>query len=382
MKSKKIVCLKSAAIPLRRTPLPPFPAACRPVLIGSLPGTDHRQAMQLITAHSPEIPLWPQLPKLPREGMIRQFLSGFPGLVEEDGKFWVAADREDFPEKMTSFYEEYLAVSAVPDQLGTSRFALGRDTAPGFFTLLDSLESSTRPPFTVKGQVTGPITAGIGLKDHLGHPVIYDDNLRDILIKLLALKGRWQAAMLQRCTGSMPPLIFIDEPGMVGFGAGGFDGISAEMVKSAVNRVIDEIHAGGGLAGIHICANGDWGPALDSTTDIISFDAYSYFDNFILYREPLCRFLRRGGILAWGIIPTGDPQAVLNESTTSLFARWLEQLDRLAALGFSRRQLMSQTLIAPSCGTGSLLPELAEKVLAMTSSLSTLARKALAQTEP
>jgi len=133
----------------------------------------------------------------------------------------------------------------------------------------------------------------------------------------------------------------------------------------------------GGLAGVHICANGDWGPALSSEADIISFDAYYYFDNFILYREQLVEFLTRGGILAWGIVPTGDPLVVARESVSSLFSKWQGQLHLLASFGFSEQQLMQQTLIAPSCGTGSLSPELAEKVLSMTAQLSKLAGEGL-----
>ena len=55
---------------------------CRPVLIGSLPLSDHEQALDLIWEHTPDFPLWPQLPQNPREGMVRQFLSGMPGLTE------------------------------------------------------------------------------------------------------------------------------------------------------------------------------------------------------------------------------------------------------------------------------------------------------------
>jgi len=49
-------------------------------------------------------------------------------------------------------------------------------------------------------------------------------------------------------------------------------------------------------------------------------------------------------------------------------------LQFLTTFGFSREKLMEQTFIAPSCGTGSLTPELAQKVLSMTSELSKLAR--------
>lgn len=355
-----------------------FTPDCRPILIGSLPLAEHAEAVRLILAHTPEIPLWPQLPRLPKEGMVRQFLSGYPGLAEEADRFFVDSEGPGFADEMAAFYEEYLAVAADPSLLRSSRFALAADTAAGFAALRDALAAG-HVPLTVKGQVTGPVTAGIGARDGRGRSIFYDDNLRDMLVKLLSGKAAWQVAELRRFTGGMPPIVFIDEPGMVSFGSSGFAGVGREMAAEAVAEVIAAIHEAGGLAGIHICANGDWGPALDSAADIISFDAYFYFDNFILYRQPLSRFLSRGGMLAWGIVPTGDPQAVLNESAASLFAKWLDQLAALAAFGFSEGRLMSRTFIAPSCGTGSLTQELAEKVLAMTCEVSRLARTGLAR---
>jgi hypothetical protein len=351
-----------------------FTADCRPILIGSLPLTDHDEAMRLIAAHTPQIPLWPQLPKLPKEGMIRQFLTGFPGLIDDGKRYWVDQDAADFTGLMADFYDAYFRIKEDSSLLANSRFSLGNDSARGFAALLHFLNSVDDPPLTIKGQVTGPVTTGIGLKDAHGKSIIYDDNLRDILTKLLALKARWQVTQFQRFTGERPPIVFIDEPGMVSFGSSGFSGISAEMVSQAVAEVISEIQGGGGLAGIHICANGDWSPALASKADIISFDAYFYFDNFILYRSQLQRYLARGGILAWGIVPTGDPLVVEQESVDSLFAKWRQQLTRMSEFGRSELQLMHQTLIAPSCGTGSLTVEQARKVLAMTAELSQRAR--------
>ena len=80
-----------------------FQANCLPILIGSLPLTDHHQALKEILKATPDIPLWPQLPKLPREGMVRQFLNGFPGLQQKDNRFWIASDAEDFGDQMAAF---------------------------------------------------------------------------------------------------------------------------------------------------------------------------------------------------------------------------------------------------------------------------------------
>ncbi|MFV0437116.1 MAG: hypothetical protein ACK5PS_06975 [Desulfopila sp.] len=348
---------------------------CLPLLIGSLPLTNHQEAVKIILRHSPAIPLWPQLPKCAREGMVRQFLSGFPGLVDEDKRFWIATDAADFATEMTSFYEDFIRAEAEPDFLATSRFALTSDSAGGFAALLDGIVRQDQPRVTLKGQVTGPVTTGIGARDSRGNAIFYDDNLRDMLIKHLAMKGRWQVQQLSRLSKGSKPIVFIDEPGMVSFGSTAFTGVSGEMASAAVGEVIDAIKQAGGLAGVHICANGDWGPVLDSATDILSFDAYSYFANISLYADALKAFLAGGGLLAWGIVPTGNPLSVTEEDSDSLFARWLKQVHSLSTLGISRETIFSQTFIAPACGTGSLPVDLAIKVLEMTTEVSLRCRQ-------
>ena len=56
-----------------------------PLLIGSLPLTDHREALELVFKYSYQIPLWVHLPKKQFEGMISQFMIGLPGYkIEKD----------------------------------------------------------------------------------------------------------------------------------------------------------------------------------------------------------------------------------------------------------------------------------------------------------
>lgn len=352
-----------------------FTPNCLPVLIGSLPLTSHAEAVDLILTYTPEIPLWPQLPKLEKEGMVRQFVSGFPGLIDQGSSCSVDRERGGFTTEMTEFYEHLISsqeVEVLPDD---SFFALGDDTARGFSVFIERLKSADHRPLTVKGQVTGPVTAGIGIKDHQGVPLVYDDNLRDMLVKLLAGKARWQVEQLRQFCTAVAPIIFIDEPGMVNFGSTAFAGVSRELVLEGVGELIGSIREAGGLSGIHICANGDWEPALSSDADIISFDAYSFFDNFVLYRKQLVAYLSRGGILAWGIVPTSPPDTVEREQLDSLRGKWYRQLEALCSFGFTERQILSQTLIAPACGTGSLSPEQALKVLSMTRNLADLIRE-------
>jgi len=146
-------------------------------------------------------------------------------------------------------------------------------------------------------------------------------------------------------------------------------------VMEALGCGIDAIHDANGLSGIHICANGDWSLALESNADILSFDAYSYFDNFILFKDAIHQFISQGRILAWGIVPTSRPEDIESETTQSLLAKWESQVDEVVSLGFSKQTIMAQSLITPSCGTGSLTLEQTQKVLTLTQELSSILKQ-------
>lgn len=346
----------------------------RALLIGSLPIRDHEAAVEWVFTYTPDIPVWVQLPAFPQEGMVPQFLPGMPGVVREGDKTFLDPDTPEFPEAQLAFYEEYMAVAEAGADLNTSRFALTPETAPGFFALERRLRALAPEslPAAVKGQVTGPFTFSTVLKDRAGRAVFYDEQHRDAAVKLIALKARWQARRL--AAFGRPVIIFMDEPALAGFGSSEFISISREDITACLGEVIEAIHAEGGLAGIHVCANTEWDMVMSAGVDIVNFDAYAYAERFGLYDRHIRDFLDRGGLVAWGIIPTLLAENIRDESADSLFVRWTAEIDRLAAKGIDPSQLRRQSIISPSCGTGSISEELALKVLAMTRDLSAKVR--------
>lgn len=352
---------------------PSFKPNCLPALIGSLPLDDHSTAQRLVMDHTPAIPLWVQLPKHKEEGMTTQFLPGMPGLVQSADNVHVDTRSNDFEQGLVAFYEEYLAVSDGATDLDSSRFVLTTDTAKGFFALLDILRNTEAKPLAVKGQITGPVTFSIGVHDAKGQAIFYDPQARDAAVKLIALKAKWQTRQLK--SFDAPVMIFFDEPGLTGFGSSAFISITKEDILACLKEVIDAVHQEGGLAGIHVCANADWSLVLESETDVVSFDAYAYFDKFILYPKLIRDFLAQGKILAWGIVPTLNPEDIEKESPESLYENWCEKAKQIEAIGVEREMLTAQSLITPSCGTGSLSRKHAQKVLSLTSALSRIIRK-------
>ncbi len=347
---------------------PTFKPDCLPLLIGSLPMDDHPAASRLIMNYTPAIPLWIQLPVFPEEGMVTQFLPGMPGVVKQDGRIFIDTAAESFDDDLLAFFEAYMATHEDPDRLPASRFALTDTTGKGVAALLDALDRLKRPPVAVKGQVTGPVTFCTGVKDQDGRAIFYDGTLRDAAVKRLALNARWQIRTLSG-SGS-PVIIFIDEPALAGFGSSELISISREEILGCLQEVVNVIHADGGLAGIHVCANTDWSLVLESGADIVNFDAYTYFDRFILYGPQIRDFLAAGKCLAWGIVPTLKSEAIERETVDSLYVGWKDRSHQVEALGISAAVIRSQSLITPSCGLGSLNLDLAKRVLALTRDLS------------
>jgi len=350
-----------------------FSADGLPTLIGSLPAANHRQALDWIMDSSPEIPLWPQVPALPQERMLNQFSEGLPGIIEVEfhPHFDISADT--FPEEQLSFYEDYLNVSEHPEKLLASRFKTSQQRAAGLYLLAEQAEKLSGHISAVKGQVTGPFTMLTGITDADKKLGYYDPTFRDIVVKGVAMKAAWQVAYLKEAY-DVPVLLFIDEPALAGLGSSSFISVSVDDIAQDLDEVTAAIHKSGGLAGVHVCANTDWNILLTSDIDIISFDAYSFFDKFITCKELIHAYLGRGSLIAWGIIPTSEPTYIQQETCNSLVSRWEEQASLLAGNGWDKESLLRQTIITPSCGTGSLSPELAKKVLQLTKEVSAALR--------
>lgn len=344
-----------------------FDANCLPLLIGSVPHKNHQQAIDLIFAYTGQIPLWPQLPHFKKEQMLLQFLRGLPGITHSEDKTFIDTSGADYEQEFLSFFEEYLMVVEGQAKLETSRFALGDEEAPGFGVFLREAAKRKDDLVTLKGQLTGPITFCTGLVDQDGRALFYDEQIRDAAIKLLALRARYQTRKMVEVVAR--PLVFFDEPGLAGFGSSAFITITPRDIETSLREVFEGVTEEGGLTGIHVCANTEWSVIFDSGVDIVSFDAYSYFDKLILFSDHLVSFMQRGGILASGIVPT-TAELVDTATSDDLVERWNSQREQLEELGIGREAIIRQTLITPSCGTGTLSETQAERVFALTREVS------------
>ena len=333
-----------------------------PLHVGSLPHTNPQAACELILENFAQISTWPQLPKRAFwENMYVQFSEGFPGVVLDGERIYVDRSRDLDPD-LERLYLAYL-------ENDLSYGALGVDYASGLKAFPQTLLASENQPVVVKGQVTGPISWGLTVVDQDRRPVLYDDILADALAKHLRLKAAWQEQELRKLAPTT--LIFIDEPYMSAFGSA-----HISLNREQVITLLEEVFAGlTGLKGTHCCGNTDWSLLLSTSAEIISFDTYNYAQAFSLYVAEVRAFLKRGGIIAWGIVPADNEEALMNETVGSLVERLHEAMNLLVRKGVSFDDLINSSLITPSCGLRTLSEAAAQRAFELTVEISETMRE-------
>lgn len=324
--------------------------------IGSLPHKDAQEAVDSVFRYCPKIPFWPQLPKRDlREGMITQFSENLPCLrVTDEGLFFDAQNKE---KELEIFYErciledlDYFKISSI--------FALGLHK---FYERLQ--EQDLADIEFIKCQVTGPFTFAASINDQKGKALLHDEIFMQAFLKGLTLKACWQVNFFKKFGKKM--ILFFDEPYLGCFGSA-YAPLNRENVIKGLSELTAAVKFKDVLLGLHCCGNTDWSIFTDITSiDIISFDAFGFLERFVLYADNLKSFLKKGGIICWGIVPTQEFKGP--ETVDLLIGKIKAGIDALVKKGLEKELLLSNLLISPTCGLGALEPRRADSIFGLLS---------------
>lgn len=339
-----------------------FSPQCLATGIGSFPYLDAATACDLVFRTIPEIPVWPQLSKADfREQMEIQYSEGLPRIVLDEAKQRMYFDtRGDITPDLEKFYENVL-------EENLDYFKISPEFSRGIQALNERIPERKLPPTQyIKSQVTGPVTFGLTIVDENKRAIYYNDIFRDVVVKGIAMKARWILNTFKPL--GYDQLCFIDEPILSAFGSSTYVSVQRSDVVSHIHEVIEAIQQEGALAGAHCCGNTEWTILIEAGVDIISFDAYGFGKTISYYPEKVKEFLEKGGVIAWGIIPTSEK--INQENPESLIGKLKNELENLINKGIDKKLLWEKCLVTPSCGTGSLSVALSEKVFDQLSEVS------------
>lgn len=309
----------------------PFDPAGAITGIGSLPVTSTDFAIRSVAELSPEVPFWPQLPRLSaRESAIGQGFGIVAHLIEprsEGYGYQVKAGRID----------------ELVETLHRSNGELTSANATGFCAFTDALCSGLFcAAIAVKGQIEGPITLSSYLF-HMGRPFLSDPALFAAVAFHVSQVICWQIDRLSMA--GLPVLLFVDEPALCLEAPA--NAVSEEKRLSALAATLNDARVRGAYAGLHCCAARPFERMFRAKPDILSFDAHEGLE--LLFADPhALDFINQGGIVAYGLVPTKRHLNAINAA--SIFIRWLEAASRAG----DPQKLAQRAMITATCGLGLL----------------------------
>lgn len=306
----------------------PIPGNLLTTAMAVMPQTDVKQALDL--ALTLDVPFWPQLPNFSYyEDMYVQAAEHFPGIVLDMEKrtlrFSMAKFIEEFEEAMSHFDEPaYFDISSVYSQVYHE--FLARDLAD-------------RP--AIRGQLEGPVSFGFNILDQDNRPILFDDSIRPFMFEFMARRINVQLARLKERNPNA--FMFVDEPGLQ-FIFSAMSGYGESQAKSDLDAFFAAVDR---PRGIHLCGNPDWDFLLNLDMDILSMDIYTNAEIFATCAGSIRKFIDRGGVIAWGIIPTGFE--TFSKESLGFLSMKLEGIWRhLSARGLDLEHLLSRSLLSPA----------------------------------
>jgi hypothetical protein len=293
-----------------------------------MPHKDVDRALQV--ALSLDVPFWPQLPKVSYyEDMYVQASEHFPGIELDLEKRTLRFSMEKF----IAEYEETMRHFEDPEYFEIS------ETYSVVYHRFLQLDLSGR--IAIRGQLEGPISFGMNVLDQDGRPILFDDSIRPFLLEVMAKRADVQLKRLKKMNANA--FMYIDEPGLQ-FLFSAMSGYSDQAAKGDLEIFFSRIER---PRGVHLCGNPDWDFLLGLDLDILSLDVYTNGEVFASYARSISKFLDRGGIICWGIVPTNfEPFG--KESLDSLEQRLTEVWTILDQKGIDREFLLSRSLLSPA----------------------------------
>jgi hypothetical protein len=293
-----------------------------------MPHTDVDRAIEV--ALTLDIPFWPQLPNYSYyEDMYVQAAEHFPGIVLDIEKRTLRFSIDKFTEEL----EATLLHFDEPALFDIS------ETYSAVYHRFLSLDLSDRP--AIRGQLEGPISFGFNVLDQDERPILFDDTIRPFMLDFMARRLNAQLSRLK--AHNRNAFMFVDEPGLQ-FLFSAMAGYGDQKAKGDLDQFFAQVER---PRGIHLCGNPDWDFLLNLDLDVLSLDVYTNAEIFASYATSIRKFLDRGGVIVWGIVPTGF-EAFEGADMRTMVQRLEKVWQVLWSKGIDRERMIAKSLLSPA----------------------------------
>ncbi|MGA9277544.1 hypothetical protein [Ilumatobacter sp.] len=306
--------------------------------IGSLPHRDAAAAAAFSIAEF-DIATVPTLPaRSPAEGMIGQAVAQVPAIsFAPDGSIVVDLARIE-------------GATALEPDLSDEAFGGLR----AFLHLARQVGVDGTP---VKWQFVGPVTLGVELH-RAGVPIAEAFEMSSEAVR------RHTGAISAAISGALPSspqLMLLDEPWLVELMNQDFPispDRAVDLISTGMAAVPSEL-----AVGLHCCGSVDVATMLESGPQVISLPLS---EELVEYAGYLGRFIKSGGVIVWGVLPTTGPLPARPDRFWRLLSSvWCGLVER----GVDASELRLRSLVSPECGLAGHQVSTARRIARLTAEI-------------
>lgn len=222
----------------------------------------------------------------------------------------------------------------------------------------DGLEGLDAAPQEVVVPLTGPVTLGLDLGRHGRSP----EEAAALAVTTVQRVGHQVVAWVQRRFPEVTPVVFLEEPALVNSMHPTFP-LGPAQVESILAEVVGGL-SGSALVGLRVPGRADWSLLLRTGIGALAAPITAHLETA---STELGRFLKSGGIMVWGAVPTDEP---LGMSADRLWRRLVALWGELVRRGLDPVLLRDRSIIAPVAELGAFGASQAERVLNLSQNLA------------
>ncbi|MCB0965906.1 MAG: hypothetical protein KDB37_03645 [Ilumatobacter sp.] len=193
----------------------------------------------------------------------------------------------------------------------------------------------------VKWQFLGPISVGLALvRAGASTEVAFPVALRAVRSHLVAVQG-----LIADALPGSPQLVVLDEPLAADLAEPGFPLAPDDAIDllSGAMAVVEPT----ATVGVHACGDADVATLLAAGPQVLSIPVQRSLLGVVGYLD---RFLRNGGWVAWGAVPTGGP---IGAGQPRAWQRLANLFCEMVQAGCDGDLLVQQCFVTSECGLGS-----------------------------
>lgn len=337
-------------------------ARCLP--IGALPYENLDTATTMQAKLFEQIPYLAFLPKIDKDDNIyKRTFSAIPGIKVSNKKVVLKANTNSFKQNLLKLDKAYNN----PTLENLNPYAIESPFLEKFANLVKKF----KPQYACIN-LLGPFTVSQILVDSAEAQTLTDKSFRKLFIQAVCIKALWFIEKLKEYNRKTKPIIILEEPTFSQFGMLKRENeeITPELVTNLFARVIEKLQEAGAIVAIQCFEKCNWQLPIKAGVDIISYDAYNNPNNLSIMPDDVIEFIKRGGKINWGIVPTLNENLIKSTSIDYMCKRLFATFDGVVLSGVPVDLVYNSSLVSIQGDTDHLPVIFAEKAIMLATQLS------------